>query len=95
MTSPPRPNHLTETLLATYDVPEEVRQGIADAGFLYATPIQAKALPIALAGTVLLAQDAALTDVVRGLVRGQPCPSSESFYRLRSAGLVRGDSQGS
>ena len=50
MTSPPRPNHLTETLLATYDVPEEVRQGIAEAGFLYATPIQAKALPIALAG---------------------------------------------
>ena len=50
MTSLPRPNHLTETLLATYDVPEEVRQGIADAGFLHATPIQAKALPIALAG---------------------------------------------
>src|SRR6266851_4311438 len=50
MTSSPRPNHLTETLLATYDVPEEVRQGIAEAGFLYATPIQAKALPIALAG---------------------------------------------
>src|SRR5712691_5625738 len=50
MTSPPRPNHLTETLLATYDVPEEVRQGVAEAGFLYATPIQASALPIALAG---------------------------------------------
>src|SRR5712692_10893192 len=50
MTSPPRPNHLTETLLATYDVPEEVRQGIAEAGFLYATPIQAKTLPITLAG---------------------------------------------
>jgi class 3 adenylate cyclase len=41
---------------------------------------------------VLLAQDAALTEVVRGLVREQPCPTSESFYRLRSAGLVRGDS---
>src|SRR5712691_615254 len=50
MTSPPRPNHLTETLLATYDVPEEVRQGIAEAGFLYATPIQAKTLPISLGG---------------------------------------------
>src|SRR5712692_6187332 len=56
MTSPPRPNHLTETLLATYDVPEDVRQGIAEAGFLYATPIQAKALPIALGGSDVAGQ---------------------------------------
>lgn len=41
---------------------------------------------------VLLARDSALTDVMRGVLRGQPCPSQESFYRLRSAGLIRGDS---
>jgi ATP-dependent RNA helicase RhlB len=42
--------HLTETPLASYDLPDEVRQGIADAGFAFATPIQEKTLPIALAG---------------------------------------------
>src|SRR5205823_1971633 len=41
---------------------------------------------------ILVVLDAPLTDVVRGLVRGQPCPTSDSFYHLRSAGLVRGDS---
>lgn len=39
-----------------------------------------------------LMQDAALCDVVRGVLRGQPCPTPESFYRLRSAGLMAGDS---
>ncbi|MSU61542.1 MAG: TIR domain-containing protein [Pedosphaera sp.] len=43
---------------------------------------------------VLLAKDPALMDVVRGLVRGQPCPNQESFYRLRSAGVVTGNSPG-
>ena len=42
--------HLTSTLLSAYDVPEEVRWGLADAGFVFATAIQEKALPIALAG---------------------------------------------
>ncbi|HEV8609608.1 MAG TPA: DEAD/DEAH box helicase [Thermoanaerobaculia bacterium] len=42
--------HLTETPLSSYDLPDEVRRGIADAGFLFATPIQEKTLPIALAG---------------------------------------------
>ncbi|HMA18742.1 MAG TPA: DEAD/DEAH box helicase [Thermoanaerobaculia bacterium] len=42
--------HLSDTLLASYDLPPEVQRGIADAGFLRATPIQEKALPIALAG---------------------------------------------
>jgi ATP-dependent RNA helicase RhlB len=42
--------HLSETPLDSYDLPPEVRQGIADAGFVRATPIQEKALPIALAG---------------------------------------------
>jgi hypothetical protein len=42
---------------------------------------------------VLLAKDPALTEIVRGLLRGQPCPTPESFYRLRSAGVVAGSSQ--
>ena len=41
---------------------------------------------------VLLAKDAALTEVVRGVLRGEPCPSPESFYRLRSAGVMVGTS---
>jgi hypothetical protein len=43
---------------------------------------------------VLLAQDPALCDVVRGILRGKPCPTPESFYRLRSAGVMAGDSAG-
>jgi ATP-dependent RNA helicase RhlB len=42
--------HLTETLLSSYDLPEEVRRGITDARFVFATPIQEKTLPIALVG---------------------------------------------
>lgn len=42
---------------------------------------------------VLLAKDPALTDVVRTVLRGQPCPTPESFYRLRSAGVIAGNSQ--
>lgn len=42
--------HLTNTLFSDYDLPDEVRWGLADAGFVFATPIQEKALPIALAG---------------------------------------------
>ncbi len=42
---------------------------------------------------VLLAKDTALTDVVRGLLRGENCPTPESFYRLRSAGVIVGNSQ--
>ena len=41
---------------------------------------------------ISLHQDAALCDVVRGVIDGQPCPTAESFYRLRSAGVVVGDS---
>ncbi|MSU36711.1 MAG: toll/interleukin-1 receptor domain-containing protein [Pedosphaera sp.] len=43
---------------------------------------------------VLLARDPNLTDVIRGVLHGQECPTPESFYRLRSAGLITGDSQG-
>ena len=42
---------------------------------------------------VLLAKDSALTEVVRGILRGHPCPTPESFYRLRSAGVMTGTSQ--
>ena len=41
---------------------------------------------------VLLAQDPALCDVVKGVLQGHPCPTPESFYRLRSAGGMAGDS---
>jgi ATP-dependent RNA helicase RhlB len=42
--------HLTDTILSHYDLPDEVRWGLAEAGFVFATPIQEKTLPIALAG---------------------------------------------
>ena len=41
---------------------------------------------------VLLARDPELCNVVRTILRGQPCPDAESFYRLRSAGVMAGDS---
>jgi hypothetical protein len=41
---------------------------------------------------VLLARDPALTEVVRGILQGMPAPNPESFYRLRSAGLMTGTS---
>src|SRR5262249_778664 len=41
---------------------------------------------------VLLARDPALTEVVRGILRGEPCATNESFYRLRSGGLIAGTS---
>ena len=39
-----------------------------------------------------LMQDAELCEVVRNVLHGQPCPDPESFYRLRSAGLMTGNS---
>jgi hypothetical protein len=42
---------------------------------------------------VLLVKDLTLTEIVRGVLRGQPCPTSTSFYRLRSAGVMAGNSQ--
>ena len=50
MTSADPGHHLTTTPLAGYDLPEQVRLGISEAGFVFATPIQAKTLPISLAG---------------------------------------------
>jgi hypothetical protein len=41
---------------------------------------------------VLLAKDPELTEVVRGILRGRPSLTGTSFYRLRSAGVMAGDS---
>ena len=41
---------------------------------------------------VLLAKDLGLRDIVRGILRGKPCPDPTSFYRLRTAGVVAGES---
>ena len=41
---------------------------------------------------VLLTRDSVLSDAVREILRDQPCPDIESFYRLRSAGVMAGDS---
>jgi hypothetical protein len=38
-----------------------------------------------------LTQDQSLCEVMRGVLRGEPCPTAESFYRLRSAGVISGD----
>jgi DNA-binding SARP family transcriptional activator len=42
---------------------------------------------------VLLARNTELCEVVRGMLQGKRCPSLESFYRLRSAGIVSGASE--
>jgi hypothetical protein len=39
-----------------------------------------------------LSQDRELCDAVRDLLQGKQCPTAERFYRLRTAGLVLGDS---
>lgn len=41
---------------------------------------------------VMLRRDEALTAALRSVLSGQPCPNVESFYRLRSAGVIVGDS---
>ena len=41
---------------------------------------------------VSLSQDPNLCEAVRLALRGEALPSAESFYRLRSAGLMSGDS---
>src|SRR5678815_1066991 len=42
--------HLSELTFASLDLVPEVARGIADAGFVRATPVQASTLPIALSG---------------------------------------------
>ncbi len=43
-------NHLSELRFDTLDIHDDLRRGIADAGFEFCTPIQANTLPIALKG---------------------------------------------
>ena len=50
MTSGTTEHHLTEILLSSYALPDVVHAGIASAGFTHCTPIQAKILPLSLAG---------------------------------------------
>src|SRR5215471_7807402 len=42
--------HLTDILLSKFDLPDEVRWGLPEAGFVFATPIQAATLPLTLKG---------------------------------------------
>jgi len=41
----------------------------------------------------LLNRDPQLSEVMRGVLRGEACPDYDSFYRLRSAGILRGDAK--
>jgi AAA-like domain/TIR domain len=41
---------------------------------------------------VLLVKDPELCGAVRAVLRGEPCPSPEAFYRLQSAGVLTGES---
>jgi len=38
----------------------------------------------------LLTHNSQLLNVMRGVLRGEPCPDYESFHRLRSAGILKG-----
>lgn len=42
--------HLTDTRFSSFDLLEQINQGLVDAGFEFCTPIQAESLPIALQG---------------------------------------------
>lgn len=42
---------------------------------------------------MLLYRNSQLPEIVRGILRGEPCPDSDSFYRLRSAGILKGESK--
>lgn len=41
---------------------------------------------------VLLARDEEMCEIVREILRGRPCRTSDAFYRLRSAGIMAGES---
>ena len=45
-----RPNFLTATRFSDFDLPPEIMEGLDKAGFDYCTPIQAQAIPVAMAG---------------------------------------------
>ncbi|MDR2613351.1 MAG: DEAD/DEAH box helicase, partial [Deltaproteobacteria bacterium] len=53
---PERPNFLTPTRFYDLDLPPKILEGLDEAGFLYATPIQAKVIPEALKGKDIAGQ---------------------------------------
>ena len=44
------PEFLTQTRFDKFDLPESIVKGLADAGFVFCTPIQARTLPVSLTG---------------------------------------------
>ncbi len=48
--------HLTDTCFSSFNFAENIMQGIKDAGFSHCTPIQAKTIPLALAGQDIAGQ---------------------------------------
>jgi ATP-dependent RNA helicase RhlB len=46
----PSPSFLTEIRFDSFNLSEEIKNGIKDAGYAFCTPIQAKVLPLSLAG---------------------------------------------
>src|ERR1700724_4748002 len=42
--------HLTQLTFESLDIPESLKRGVADLGYIRCTPIQAQTLPVALAG---------------------------------------------
>jgi ATP-dependent RNA helicase RhlB len=75
--------HLTNKPLSSLKLPEVLLKGINQAGFTYCTPIQAKSLPLALAGVDVAGQAqtgtgktaAYLLATMAHLIRHQPVPS--------------------
>src|SRR2546430_9043984 len=72
----------------------QAEDGIRD---LTVTGVQTCALPICEDGIfgdhlrrmlAALTQDTELCDAVRAVLKGKPCPTTASFYRLRSAGVL-------
>ena len=49
-------HHLTDTAFTQFDLPEEIQQGIRDAGFEFCTPIQEATIPVALKGADVAGQ---------------------------------------
>jgi ATP-dependent RNA helicase RhlB len=44
------PDFVTQTLFETFDLAQDVLAGLAEAGYVYCTPIQAEVLPVSLTG---------------------------------------------
>ncbi|HWC64636.1 MAG TPA: DEAD/DEAH box helicase [Thermoanaerobaculia bacterium] len=89
-------SHLTATELASWDLPESVRLGIADAGFRYATPIQERVLSLALAGRDVAGQAQTGTGktaafLISGMTRllRRPAPESRRGPRLLAVAPTR------